>query len=58
MALGGDNQRKEEKSGLDDGHGDGGEGLLGDSLMMLDGDDEPGWFQFHRVFHHTFGVLG
>ena len=26
--------------------------------MMFDGDDEPGWFQIHRVIHHTLGVPG
>ena len=26
--------------------------------MWFDGDDEPGWFQIHRVIHHTLGVPG
>ena len=47
-----------KKGGLDDGHGDGEEGRLGDSLMMFDGYEELGWFRIHCVIHHTLGVPG
>ena len=46
------------KGDLDDGHGDVGDGVLGDSVMMFYGDDEPGWFQIHRVINTTLGVPG
>ena len=58
MALARGNRSKDKQtSGLDDGHGDRGEGLLGDS-MMFDGNDEPGWLEIHRVIPHTLGMPG